>query len=328
MGFIFHSFFGLPHIYGVILGLGIVILYSSFGGIRAVTATDVIQFVILIVAIPMVCHVGLDMIGGFGVLIDKIPASHLSLAPLGQSSWYFIALFLLLLTPELDPAVMQRLLMTQNVKQARDSMLITATIEFIFFILVAIISFTVLVMKPDLNPHLVVNYLIDNVLPLGIKGFVVAGMLAIIMSTADSYLNVAGISFVHDVIKPLRKTKLADKYELMLTRVSTLIIGAVALYGAVKLESVMAIVLNFITFWEIVIMIPLCAIVFNFKVAKNTIIPCFVVYIITTIVWEWHIEPTYDIGIHVPGMVIGLITFIISNYFFLNYGKQPVITQN
>jgi solute:Na+ symporter, SSS family len=316
MGFIFHSFFGLPHVYGIILGLGIVILYSSFGGIRAVTATDVIQFVILIVAVPMVCNVGLDMVGGFGQLIEKIPSSHLTLSPSGETPWHFVALFFLFLIPDLDPAFTQRVLMAKDVKQARNSMLITGCMELIFFILVMVISFTVLVMKPDLDPHLVVNYLIDTVLPTGIKGFVVAGMLAIIMSTADSYLNVAGISFVHDVVRPLRQTKLADKYELRLTRVSTLIIGVVALYGAINLESVMEIVLNFISFWTMVIMVPLYAIIFNFKVDKRSIIACFMAYIITFISWELYISPTYNIDIHVPGIIISLITFISSNYYF------------
>jgi solute:Na+ symporter, SSS family len=325
MGFIFHSFFGLPHVYGIILGLGIVILYSSFGGIRAVTATDVIQFVILIVAVPMVCNVGLDMVGGFGQLIEKIPSSHLTLTPEGQNPWYFISLFFLFLIPGLDPAVMQRILMTKDAKQARNSIFINGCIETVFYILVMIISFTVLVMKPDLDPHLVVNYLIDTVLPTGIKGFVVAGMLAIIMSTADSYLNVAGISFVHDVVRPLRQTKLADKYELRLTRVSTLIIGVIALYGAINLESVMEIVLNFISFWALVIVVPLYAVIFNFKVDKRSIIACFMAYIITLFSWKY-IIPIYniDIDIHMPGMIISLITFISSNYYFSKNKLQTV----
>jgi solute:Na+ symporter, SSS family len=325
MGFIFHSFFGLPHVYGIILGLGIVILYSSFGGIRAVTATDVIQFVILIVAVPMVCNVGLDMVGGFGQLIEKIPSSHLTLSPSGETPWHFVALFFLFLIPDLDPAFTQRVLMAKDVKQARNSMLITGCMELIFFILVMVISFTVLVMKPDLDPHLVVNYLIDTVLPTGIKGFVVAGMLAIIMSTADSYLNVAGISFVHDVVRPLRQTKLADKYELRLTRVSTLIIGVIALYGAINLESVMEIVLNFISFWALVIVVPLYAVIFNFKVDKRSIIACFMAYIITLFSWKY-IIPIYniDIDIHMPGMIISLITFISSNYYFSKNKLQTV----
>jgi solute:Na+ symporter, SSS family len=316
MGFIFHSFFGLPHVYGIILGLGIVILYSSFGGIRAVTATDVIQFIILIVAIPMLCHVGIDMVGGFEVLVSKIPESHLTLNTPVKSPWYFITLFFLFLVPFLDPAVMQRLLMTKDVKQARNAMLITCGIRVVFYILVSLIGFAALVMKPDLDPHLVVTYLIDNVIPVGIKGFVVAGMLAVIMSTADSYLNVAGISFVHDIVRPLRQTKLADKYELRLTRVSTLIIGIIAVYGAINLQSVMAIVLSFLPFWAMVVMIPLYATLFNCKVAKESMVACFVTYILTTIIWELYFKTIVDFDIYLPGMIISLITFISSNYYF------------
>jgi SSS family solute:Na+ symporter len=177
-------------------------------------------------------------------------------------------------------------------------------------------------MKPDLDPHLVVTYLIDNVLPSGIKGFVVAGMLAVIMSTADSYLNVAGISFVHDIIRPLRKTKLADKHELRLTRVSTLIIGVIAVYGAMNLQSVIAIVLSFLPFWAMVIIVPLYATLFNCKVAKESIIACFITYILTTIAWELYIKHTInDLDIYLPGMIISLVTFIITNSILIR--KKP-----
>jgi solute:Na+ symporter, SSS family len=316
MGFIFHSFFGLPHVYGIILGLGIVALYSSFGGIRAVTATDVIQFVILIVTIPMVCNVGIDMIGGFEVLISKIPDTHLTLTPESQTPWYFISTFLIFLIPFLGPAMMQRLLMTQNIEQAKKSMILTGAIELIFFILVLLISFTVLIMKPDLDPHLVVNYLIDNVLPVGVKGFVVAGMLAIIMSTADSYLNVAGISFVHDIIRPIRKNKLADKYELRLTRVSTLIIGVIALYSAINLESVMEIVLNFISFWGPVIVVPLYAVIFGFKVSHKAFLVNCIISIINMIIWKTYIVTTYGFSFTIPSIIISLLIFISANIYF------------
>jgi SSS family solute:Na+ symporter len=321
MGFIFHSFFGLPHVVGIVIGLGIVILYSSFGGIRAVTATDVIQFIILIVAVPMVCNVGIDMIGGFDVLMSKIPDSYLTLVPPTQTSWYFISTFLIFLIPFLGPAMMQRLLMAQSIKQARNSLLITGGIEVVFFVLVALISATALVLKPDLDPHLVVNYLIDNILPVGIKGFVVAGMLAIIMSTADSYLNVASISFVHDIIRPLKKQRLLDKAELWLAKFSTLIIGMIALFAAINLQSVMEIVLNFVSFWGPVIVIPLYAVIFGFNVDKRSFIISSIVSIINMIIWKAYITPVYGISVTIPGLILSLIVFTSANYVFIN--KKP-----
>jgi solute:Na+ symporter, SSS family len=318
IGFILQSFFDVSYAVGAFIGVSIVIIYSSFGGIRAVTATDIIQFIVLIIAVPMIAHEGINMIGGFDVLIAKIPETHLTFTPNTQTSWYFITTFLTFSMPFLNPAMMQRLLMVQDIKQAKNSMLTTGIIETIFFAIVAIISFCALIMKPDLDPHLVVTYMIGDILPVGIKGFVVTGMLAILMSTADSYLNVAGISFVHDVVRPLKKTKMLDNSELFLTKISTLIIGAIALVAALNLQSVMDIVLNFVSFWGPIIVVPLYAVIFGFKVESRAFIASSIVGIINILIWKLYITPAFGINVNVPGMILSLIVFSLANKYFRN----------
>ena len=51
------------------VGSGIVVLYSTFGGIRGVTATDVIQFGVLIIATPIIFNVGLENAGIYELVI-------------------------------------------------------------------------------------------------------------------------------------------------------------------------------------------------------------------------------------------------------------------
>ena len=54
----------------------------------------------------------------------------------------------------------------------------------------------------DIMPHI-----IKEMLPTGLRGLAVAGVLGVVMSTLDSYLHAAGLILVHDVIDPLLKLK-------------------------------------------------------------------------------------------------------------------------
>ncbi len=90
-GHLLNYFMGLPYALGVLIGMGVVVVYSSFGGIRSVTITDVIQFSVLIVAIPVTFTIGVDMVGGFPGLINSVPAEKLSLFPKVTTKFGFIA---------------------------------------------------------------------------------------------------------------------------------------------------------------------------------------------------------------------------------------------
>ncbi|MEM7495002.1 MAG: sodium:solute symporter family protein, partial [Myxococcota bacterium] len=64
LGVVFEVFLQLPASWGVWLGAGVVLFYASVGGMLAITATDVFQFAVLLIAIPLLCIVGLQKAGG------------------------------------------------------------------------------------------------------------------------------------------------------------------------------------------------------------------------------------------------------------------------
>ena len=54
----------------------------------------------------------------------------------------------------------------------------------------------------------ILSYMVQDFIPIGLKGFVIAGLLAVIMSTADTELNAGSVALVHDVIKKISTTKI------------------------------------------------------------------------------------------------------------------------
>lgn len=94
IGAIFHVFLGIDVTLGVILGCGIAIIYTTAGGIRAVVLTDVIQFTILTIGIPLLLVFGIIYLGGIESFVTEVPGDRWNV-PGPQLIWVsLISLFL------------------------------------------------------------------------------------------------------------------------------------------------------------------------------------------------------------------------------------------
>jgi SSS family solute:Na+ symporter len=61
------------------------------------------------------------------------------------------------------------------------------------------------------------------VLPTGLKGIVIAGIICIVMSSADSFLNSASVSFVNDILIPLGRAPRTERGQLHTAQVVNLL---------------------------------------------------------------------------------------------------------
>lgn len=118
LGHLISEVTSLSYKWSVIIAGGIVIFYTAFGGIRSVVVTDIVQFSILIVMVPIICNVALTHVGGLTALINVTPETHTSIFSREDLNEY-MALFFIWLIPVncFFPAMIQRFLMAQNTKQ-------------------------------------------------------------------------------------------------------------------------------------------------------------------------------------------------------------------
>ena len=313
MGYLFHYFFEVSHIYGVLLGCGIVIFYSTFGGIRAVTYTDVFQFMVLIIAIPIITGMGLQYVGGFDQLIAKLPQAHMQFFPNHKNSFNYITLFLIFLVPFLSPYLTQRLLMAKDENQMKTAMYTSALIQIPFFIIVGIIGLIVYAIDKEVPSGAALPYLISTILPVGMKGLAISGIIAVIMSSADSVLNAAGIALVHDVIKPMRKNIMGNEQELFWIRIITFCLGCMSVYIALNFKDAIELMVTFLSCWGPMIVVPLYAGLFKAKGSPR----CFVLSALTglTVVMSWslfEIETYLGVGALVPAMLANFLVFMLT----------------
>lgn len=247
----------------LLIGAGTVIMYCYFGGIRAVVFTDVLQFTVLGIAIPMTFVAGLIYLGGFTPFFNTFdPLLHLT--PIAFSNTELIMLFSsFLLGDALIPPVIQRLLMAKNTRQAKQSFFIGGLLTTPLCLIGGGLGIIAYGINPSLDSGQIVPFLIGTLLPVGFKSLAIAGIIAVIMSSADSYLNSAAVIFVNDILAPLKSKKMTSHYQLRIAQLSTLIIGGIAIVFSLTSANLLDILLFTYKFWGPTIVIPLIALFYG-----------------------------------------------------------------
>lgn len=313
IGYIVEVFLGVPQIWGIIIGIGIVILYSAFGGMKSVIMTDIIQFAVLSVGIPLTVFFGIKYVGGVSDLLTAIPKEKFYLFTDTKSFIVLLSLFLSFLLGEtLVPPYVQRLLISNKKEELYKGTLFSGLFSIPFFALTGFIGFIAFAINPEINPNLAMPFVIKTALPIGVKSLVIAAVVSIVMSSADSFLNASAVAFVHDVVAPIKKG-LCAKRELFWGRITTVLTGIIAVIFAIKIKSVLDILLYSYNFWAPVILIPLIYALLGVK-------PSFKSFLYSALsgiagVFCWKVILKTPLGI--DGLVIGVFcNFIV---FYLHY---------
>jgi SSS family solute:Na+ symporter len=198
-------------------------------------------------------------------LAPHLARSHFSLIPLNMGLADFLALWVLMVTPFLRPAMVQRLLMARRVELIRDSYRIGAGVQVILCCMVACAGFAGAIQYPDAEPMSVLLRVVQGCGQPGLYGICVVGILAAIMSTADSYLNVASVCFSHDICKTLMGRTLSDAAEVRLARGSMLFIGFFAAFIALYCVDIRDLLIASLDAWGPVVVVPLWAGLLGFR---------------------------------------------------------------
>lgn len=268
IGYIFNLFLGTPLWMGALIGIGIIIVYDAFGGMRAIVATDVLQFGLLAVGIPLALFMGIRAVGGIDNLIEAQPAGYFELFA-WMTPVQFASLFLTFLLGEtLVPPYLRRLFISRDTRRIARGTLWSGICSIPFFAVSGCIGLVAFAMAPELDANLALPYVIQNALPIGLRGLVIAGLLAIVMSSADSFLNSASIAVVNDIVKPLRRTPLSDQSALFWARATTVLTGSLALVFALRIRSLLEILIYAYNFWAPIILVPLVAALLGYRAPK------------------------------------------------------------
>ncbi|PTM58797.1 sodium/proline symporter PutP [Desmospora activa] len=238
-GELFKSTFGLEYGWGVWITAGVVILYTLFGGFLAVSWTDFVQGTIMFLALILVPIVAFTQTGGINPTFDEIHSIDPALLDIfkGTSVVGIISLMAWGLGYFGQPHIVVRFMAIDSVKEMKKARrigmgwMIFSIVGAMFTGLVGIAYFNQYPQSLE-NPETVFIVLSQVLFHPLITGFLLAAILAAIMSTISSQLLVTASALTEDFYKTFFRRSASDK-ELVLTgRLSLLGVALVALYLA------------------------------------------------------------------------------------------------
>ena len=207
--------------------------YTVFGGLRAVVVTDALQAVLMIGGAALIFWFGLSEIGGWAAMRDSLEQAQQRLmrpADDGFLPWPGIVGVILLgfYYWTLNQYFVQRALAASSLDQARKGALFGGLLKLPNVFLMILPGMMAVSLLPALdNPDRVFPSLAFDLLPAGLRGLVLAGLLAAIMSSLDSALTAAASLLTMDFVKPLRPAT-SERALLAIGRGFTLLLIAVA----------------------------------------------------------------------------------------------------
>lgn len=213
----------------ILIGL-IIVLYTAAGGLWAVLVTDVVQFVILTASVMIVIPIAFDQIGDASNLIKQAPPGFFK--PLnGEYTFPFMLAFIVYQTVYIGGnwSYVQRYTSVKNEKQS-------AGVAWLFTILYFVSPFIWMIppmVYRIINPNLAglsaegaYMMLCQKVLPAGLIGLVLAGMISATSSKANTTINLAATVFAIDLYKKLIRPAAGEKEQILVARLFTLAFGA------------------------------------------------------------------------------------------------------
>lgn len=200
LGLFLQAMFGGSLFVNTCAGVVLVTLWSLWGGFRAVVFSDIVQFFFMILAVVLIVIFAWAQMGSPLVLMEQLPLTHLDWSG-GESFsnilvWGFIALSTLV-----DPNFYQRVLAADSEKTAKRGIIISTVIWFIFDCCTTLGALYARVALPDADPQNAYLQFSIQLVPHGVRGLILAGILAIILSTLDSYLFNAATCVSYDFFK-------------------------------------------------------------------------------------------------------------------------------
>ena len=324
--------FGLSYEMGALIATVVFMVYTATSGLFGVIYTDVFQFVMLILFVYiMIPTASLAKLGGLSVFLEnlapELSTPYVDGSIIGDIITYFV--FTLA-----GAEMWQRAFAAKSQKAAREGLFLGT---FVYGLTIPLVWFMGVVAHQLVSADKIAQYgstdavvpaLAIEILPVGLTGLALAGILSVIMSTADSYLIVSVQTCVHDIYKVF-KPDIPEKKELRLTRVFAFVLPLGALVIALYIKNAYNILMFAWSFYAASAGIPAFAALFWKKATKTGVMAGLLGGFVVCVGWKLAGQP-FGLGAAVPGTVacgIALVVVSLATYkrapsVFLKAEKQ------
>lgn len=213
----------------------IVAVFTIIGGFTAVAYTDTIQTVIMIVGCSIMLIIGLDKVGGWSGLMEKVPEAMTIAKPVEDPVYPFwgiiaTAFYAGIFYWGIDQVNVQRVLAAPNLKQARWGAMFAVFLKLFPVFIFALPGVIAYALFPGLDgdeSQQTFIVLLNQLLPSGVRGLVLASLVAALITSLIAVLNSVSTLVVRDFVVEFRP-KTSEKRQVLIGRI---VIFIVVLFG-------------------------------------------------------------------------------------------------
>jgi len=213
----------------VMISAAFIVLYTALAGMISIAYIGLIQGITMVAGVTLVLPVFYAGAGGFEGLLDRLPASHLEwFGPIGPVEALGLTLpaFLLVLG---DANMYQRFFSARTEGTARAAAIWTlAGVAFMEFAIILTAWFAS-ALEPDLDvPGRVIAFAARDHLPQALGSLMLTTIMAIVLSTAGSYLLAPATAIVRDIYQRFVNPNASEQALVIWLRVWVVFLGAAA----------------------------------------------------------------------------------------------------
>lgn len=335
---VFQILLGLSFEQGVLLGTIITVVYTFLGGMWSVTLTDFIQMILLLAGLIIMVPYVISAAGGWEAITTHIPADSYSILPgegfeylgyvgiIGLS--YYIASWMNQALGSLScQDLVQRSLAAKNERTAKYASFAAGVTYITLGMLGPLMGIWARLIIPSIeDPNLVIPKLALDLLPAPFFALLTVGLLALIMSSADSSLLIPPSVIANNLV-PMIRPQISEKGKLLITRILVIVAAFVSL--AIALWAATIYFLTQVA-WYLILFVQAIPFIFGLywkKANRTGAIASVVSNIVLWIPLIYYLyQQTEDIwlAIYAPGPVvipIGVVVFVVVS--LLTQKKDP-----
>jgi sodium/proline symporter len=248
--------FGIPVYSGIVISAIVVVLYAIAGGFFSVVWTDVLQALLMIITLVVTPVIAIIVIMQNGISIsaalaragsgvDQLTGGLTGFAVgtliVNNFSWFFGYLGG---QPQLDARWMA-MKSDKEVKIGASIAIVWTLLAYTGAIMLGLTAIALYGQNAVPDPEQILPFMLMKLMPPWLAGILLAGAVAAMMSTADSQLLIATSSISEDVIHKALKKKINDRMLVLISRITILVVGAIALVLAFTSKSLIYTIVHF-----------------------------------------------------------------------------------
>lgn len=314
--------FGITYLSGALIATFIFVLYTATSGLFGVVYTDLVQFFILLIFVYMVLPVkAIENVGGLAELIRKTPESMWHFDLNAETVTLLITNFVMTIA---GAEFWQRAFAARDRKSALKGQFIGTSIYAVTIVITLFLGLSAAILLPNLieqygTADYAVPVLVASILPQGLTGLAFAGLLSVMMSTADSCILCSTQALAYDLGRTI-KPDLTERQELTLSRIATVVIAGGALAIALFFTSAYDAIMFAWVFYAAAMGLPCLAALFWRKATTAGMLAGMLTGLISSIIWKLLGNP-FNFSSTVFGILCCAAALIIVS--LATYKKHP-----